>query len=86
VPERGVATTAFTNSLACQVVLRLRQGSTKVQIRADADIATGGRRAHRSILYRTFTHSANSDTTVQRFDGVIDAVTSGVQPNTNSKA
>lgn len=62
------------------VVQRLAQGVKVGQIRADADLEAVADALVGATLYRMLAHSAIPDDTSQRFDGLVDALISGLTP------
>lgn len=60
------------------VMHRLRTGISSGQIRPDADIEAAADALIGATLYRTLSVTTSMDETVRRYDGLIDALTSGL--------
>jgi AcrR family transcriptional regulator len=65
------------------IVQRLRQGVDAHQIRADADLEAVADALVGATLYRMLAHSAMTKESHQRFDGLVDALLTGLTPTPN---
>jgi Tetracyclin repressor-like, C-terminal domain len=62
------------------VVQRLQQGVDAGQVRVDTDVEAVADAIIGATLYRVLARPATRGETVQRFDGLIDALIAGVRP------
>ena len=67
------------------VVHRLQHGVDGGQVRADADLEAGADALVGATLYRMLAHTAMAAEMSQRFDGLVDALMSGLQPKRPSR-